>query len=59
MVSELASAAGLPCSIDPVLVHVLKQQKAGKYCYTIYQTGHLSHDWVVHVQTLVFLTLNW
>ncbi|KAL4225584.1 Nck-associated protein 1 [Mactra antiquata] len=27
MVSELASSAGLPCSIDPILVQVLRQQK--------------------------------
>jgi hypothetical protein len=31
MVSELASSAGVPSSIDPVLVQVLRQQKHGEY----------------------------
>ena len=29
VVSELASAAGIPCSVDPVLVQELRMQKNG------------------------------
>ena len=31
MVSELASAAGIPCSVDPVLVQELRSQRNGMW----------------------------
>jgi len=37
IVNEMASAAGLPCDIDPALCAALRSQKTGDYSLHVYQ----------------------
>lgn len=36
LVSEMASAAGLECAVDPALAAALRNQKTGMLCHIIY-----------------------
>jgi len=56
IVNEMASAAGLPCDIDPALCAALRSQKTGEFFLLLLMSLYLRADWLVVAKLVEWLS---